>query len=447
LIGHDCSGYIRATLSKPITITQQEARRIAIAAQGLNGAWKLPAGKAGVACTIERLGTVQIDTIAVVERAHHHTLWTRRSDYRPSMLHELLAVDRRVFEYWATPAAAYVPMCDYRWYLPRMRWARESEYGRQRMQRHAADVKHVLARIRKEGALGSSDFAAPPGTKRGTWWDWKPAKHAMEILFHRGELMVSSRRNFERVYDLAERVLPADVDRREPTAAEARRFGALRYLTNHGLATARELRCAGHRSVPEEVVQELAAAGEIVPVRIEGIEADYWATPGVLSPVAQRKRDSTHCELRVHLLSPFDSFVHRGRLRRLFGFNYKIECYVPRAKRVHGYFCLPILFGDRLVGRLDPKADRATNRFIARRITLEPGVRDLDALLPALAAELHAFARFNGCETIEVEQITPARLRGGLRQALEEPKGSGAIRPSRSKTRITFPAPSPPEHR
>ncbi len=397
-------------------ITRQDACRIAIAAQGLDGGWKFPAGKEGAARAIERLGMVQIDTIAVVERAHHHTIWSRRGDYQPAMLHELLAVDRRVFEYWVIPTAAYVPMSDYRWYLPFMRQARESDHYRRWMDRYAADAKRVLARIAAEGPLGSSDFPAPPGMKRGTWWDWKPAKQALEILFARGELMVSSRRNFERLYDLAERVLPADVDRREPDAAEAQRFAVNRYLAAHGLAAADEIGWANHRRVPADVLHELHAAGEIVPVQVEGLEKEYWALPGALS----RSRRGAETAPTVHVLSPFDSFVHRRRLRRLFDFHYTLECYVPAPKRKYGYFCLPILCGDQFVGRLDAKADRPAKRLLIRRLMLESKLPEADALGAALARELHAFARFNGCDCVDIQASAPSRFRAVLRRALAE---------------------------
>ena len=171
------------------------ARKLAIGCQGLDAPWKLPKGKEGVAQVIERLGYVQIDTIAVVQRAHHHTLWSRRWDYTPQMLHELQAQDRRVFEWWGH-AASYLPMCDYRYYLPRMRAFAERQKTRDWLGQNAQLVGDVVDRIRDEGPLGSSDFSAPEG-KRGSWWDWKPAKRALETLFNTGEMMVTERRNFQ----------------------------------------------------------------------------------------------------------------------------------------------------------------------------------------------------------------------------------------------------------
>ena len=199
-------------------ISLPKARRLAIHAQGLGGRWKLPKGKEGAAQAVERLGYVQVDTIAVVQRAHHHTLWARCPDYTPAMLGELQAKDRRVFEYWAN-AASYVPMADYRYYVPRMRAAatRHSAWYLSDEGRKLRD--HVRDRIRAEGPLGSADFKAPEGRKRGSWWDWKPAKQALEWLFDMGELMVTQRRHFHRIYDLTERVLPSCIDTAPPSPA------------------------------------------------------------------------------------------------------------------------------------------------------------------------------------------------------------------------------------
>lgn len=392
-------------------LSLQEARRLILACQGLDGGWRLPSGKEGAARAVERLGFVQLDTIAVIERAHHHTLWVRRSDYRPTMLDELLAEDRRVFEYWTAPAAAYVPMIDYRWYLPRMRRVREGGRWATWRAEHADVVRHVLGRIEREGALGSSDFEALPGTRRGTWWDWKPAKMALEALFGGGELMISSRRKFERRYDLAERVLPRGLDVREPDLPETHRFGARRYLALHGLAAARDLRWGSYRRLPPEALRELMASGEVVRVDVEGLDEPHYALKQVIDAIGRRKRRGPV----LHLLSPFDSVAgDRGRLLRFFDFDYRIECYVPQAKRRYGYFCLPIVWGDRFVGRLDSKADRKARRYIVHGLHLEPGIDVSDGLLPNLADTLWRFAAFNGCDEVVVTDSRPR----GIRQAL-----------------------------
>ncbi len=400
-------------------ISLQQARRLILTCQGLDGSWRLPSGKEGAARTVERLGFVQIDTIAVIERAHHHTLWTRRPDYRPDMLDELLGDDRRVFEYWAAPAAAYVPMVDYRWYLPRMRRFREGGSQSKWLAAHRGLVREVLARIKCEGPLGSSDFEAPPGATRGTWWDWKPAKIALEFLFNRGQLMISRRRKFERRYDLTERVLPPGLDTREPDLPETYRFGLRRYLAAHGLATVRDLRWGSAWRLPAETLRELVTAGEVVRVEIEGLENEpHYGLKKVIDAAGRRKSRAT----LLHLLSPFDSIAgDRLRLRRLFGFDYKIECYVPKPKRRYGYFCLPIVWGERFVGRLDSKADRRTGRYLVHHLHLESGVAVTDELLTTLAGTLRRFATFNGCEKVVVSASSPRSLRGALVNELRRP--------------------------
>ena len=192
------------------------SRKLALRAQGLKGRWPpLPGGAKGVEHVIKRLGYVQIDTIAVVQRAHHHTLWARFPNYSPVMLHELQTVKRRVFEYWIH-AACYLPMSDYRYYMPRMHSVSKRQTNWFYTDEGRSITDHVLGRIRNEGPLGAADFKATGTRKRGSWWDWKPAKQALEMLFDMGKLMVTERRNFHRIYDLTERILPSETDTTPP---------------------------------------------------------------------------------------------------------------------------------------------------------------------------------------------------------------------------------------
>ena len=391
-------------------ISTSIARRLAIRCQGLDSRWKLPSGKEGIAQVIERLGYVQIDTIAVIQRAHHHTLWSRRPDYTPQMLHELQSQDRRVFEYW-THAASYVPMRDYRYYLPRMRAFAESPRMRQWLEENVQLTKDVIDRIRKEGPLGSSDFSSPKH-KRGSWWDWKPARKALEMLFSSGELMVTERRNFQRIYDLKERVLPAEMmDTTEPEQDEFTPFVIHRVLDSLGFASAGVIRWGQYspKNV-SEVMEGLLDSGEVTPVEIEGLDGEsyYALTKNIEEATKQYRR-------RLHILSPFDNLViNRGRLKKLFDFDYKLECYLPAAKRRYGYFCLPILWGEQFVGRLDSKADRKPKTFIVRKLIFEPEFRDYDSLLPSLAEKLRVFAAFNGCERIAIEETEPGKVKTHL---------------------------------
>ena len=374
---------------------------------------KLPAGKEGAAHVVERLGYVQIDTIAVIQRAHHHTIWSRHPEYIPQMLHELQARDRRVFEYW-THAASYLPMSDYQYYLPRMRAFAESARTRAWLEGNAQLAQHVIGRIREEGPLRSADFSAPPG-KRGSWWDWKPAKRALEMFFSMGELMVTERRNFQRIYDLRERVLPEGTDTSEPDPGELGRFIVQRVLGLHGVASAGEIQ--GNSNAASEGIEELVDSGEVVSVEVEGLDGGPFYA---LREAVEDAMNARGNRRRLHLLSPFDNLViRRGRLRALFDFEYKLECYLPAAKRRYGYFCLAILWGEHFVGRLDPKADRKKKTFIVRKLIFEPEFRAYEDVLPALAEKLHAFAAFNGCERVVVEQTDPTKVKAPLRRALK----------------------------
>jgi len=398
--------------SPPPVLTRERVAAHALERQLLGSAGIAEPGPEGAARVVEHLGYVQIDTISVVERAHHLTLRTRCPGYRPAMLDRLLATDRRVFEYWGH-AASYLPMCDYRFYTTRMREFADpaDSWFRSRLEEHGHLMGDILERIRGDGPLAARDFAAA-GWKRSGWWDWKPAKTALELLFWRGDLMVSRRDGFERVYDLAERVLPSGTDIREPEPDELGRFLVRRALSAHGTATPGEIADHIHaagRGIVREALADLVASGEVVEIAVDG-EEGFYALPEVLEDDAPAPAPGP-----LRLLSPFDNLIiRRDRTRRLFGFDYALECYVPAARRRHGYFVLPMLYGGRLVGRLDPKADRKAERLLIRSLSLEPGVSATADLLDALARELSDFAAFHGCRGVVPEEGVPAAVRRGL---------------------------------
>ena len=337
------------------------------------------------------------------------------------MLHELQAQDRRVFEYWAR-AASYLPICDYRYYLPRMRAFAEDPKVRQWLQQNAQLVKNVIDRIRKEGPLGSTDFSAPPGFKRGGWFSRKPAKQALERFFWVGELMVAERKNFQRVYDLTERVLPAGTDTTEPDRGELVRFLIRRTLAGFGIASPDEIeweiggKISNRRRAISEAIEELVDSGEVTSVEIDGFDGKaYYA----LTKTVEETTKWLQNRVQPHILSPFDNLVScRGRLRKLFDFEYKLESYLSPTKRRYGYFCLPILWDERFVGRLDSKTDRKQKAFIVRKLMFEPDFKNYDGFLPALAEKLRAFAAFNECEWVVIEQTVPGKARTPLMREL-----------------------------
>lgn len=398
-------------------ITKQEARRLALRAQGLDGSWSLSPGKVGVAEVVERLGYVQIDTISVVQRAHHHTVWSRHGGTRVGMLYDLLADHDRVFEYW-THAASYIPLSDYRYYIPRMKAFSQHERHVKIMSEHSELAQHILDRIRAEGPLGSADFKPPEGFESGTWWNWKPSKRVLEALFSAGALMISGRRGFQRLYDLTERVLPAHVDTSEPSAEEARRFHARRILSAHGVVSHMAFRRRIRRPAFEAIMGDWIGAGEVLALEVEGSDPTYYA---LSEQVAQLASLPEPPEL-VHILSPFDNAtIWRDRLEALFDFDYSLECYVPKAKRVHGYFVLPVLWGDRFVARLDAKADRKPRTLILRQLALASELLadgSLEAFLPSFASKLAAFAAFNDCDRLQIESVLSKTCLEPVQQAL-----------------------------
>ncbi|UCD17592.1 MAG: YcaQ family DNA glycosylase [Candidatus Zixiibacteriota bacterium] len=392
------------------------ARRMALRAQLLNGRSRLPNGKEGIAQAIEMLGYIQIDTINVIQRAHHHTLWTRRPDYNAEMLHELQARDRRIFEYWGH-ALSYLPISDYRYYLPRMRGFDDpaGKWFRSRYEKYGHLMKPCLKRIREEGPLGAKDFKSRPDASPGAWWDAKPEKVALELLFWRGDLMITERRRFERIYDLTERVLPRGINTCMPDNDELGRFWIHRALLSYGVALEKEIRSYIH-GIDSEILtgslRDTIETGAVMRVTVKGAKDKcYYALSENIRAAAGFRRKTP----RLFILSPFDNcIIQRDRIRRLFGFNYALECFVPPAKREYGYFVLPILWGEEFAGRFDPKADRKKKTLIIHHFYLESDFRTTDAFYTAVAQKLWEFARFNECNQIVVKTTSPARVKREL---------------------------------
>jgi uncharacterized protein len=398
----------------PDALSLDQARRVALDAQGLAApARAARAGPATLRATLERLGAIQIDSINVVARSHELVLAARAGAHDRAAFDRVVYRRRAGFEYWGH-AASFLPMAHYRLCLPRMRRLAEATRGWwvDVRRRHQHLYGPVLDRIRDEGPLAASAFRDPDGPRRGSWWDWAPAKHVLEDLFDRGTLLVHDRVNFERRYDLAERVLPAGLDTSEPTPAEAARELTVLAARHLGVGTAADL--ADYYRLPNarvrEAVAELVAAGLLQQVTVEG-----WARPAYLLPGTRVPRRLAHPPV---LLSPFDSLIwSRERTERLFGFHYRLEVYVPAAKRVHGYYTMPVLAGGRLVARVDPKHDRQAGRLLLRRLHLEPAADPAEALA-ATAAAAGRLADHLGAGRVEVGDAMPAALASSLRATL-----------------------------
>jgi uncharacterized protein len=394
------------------TVLLEEARCIALHSQGLTGR-NFGRGKKGALNVLEHLGYVQIDTLAVVERAHHHTLWTRLADYDPGHLDELLSKDKKIFEYWSH-AASYLPMSEYRYSLTRKQVYRNGQSHWFRKDDKV--MRYVLDRIKNEGALMSKDFEVK-GKRAGAWYEWKPTKKALEQLFMDGTLMVARRQGFQKVYDLAERVLPAGVDTSMPTGQEYINYLIRKAIGSHGIVNEQEIGYLrkGLGNQIQAGLSRMVKEGQIIAVNVESAKGTYYTTEAMLRLPAERSVAPA-----VHILSPFDNLlIQRKRIERIFNFNYMIECYVPEPRRVYGYFCLPVLFNDTFAGRFDPKADRAAKTFYVHKLFIEPGFRQMDEFLPAFAQKLKEFALFNACSKIMIGQTEPNGIAKELRKLVK----------------------------
>lgn len=402
------------------TLTLSAARNLALAAQGLLTPPASPAAKPDVLAAIRRMGVLQIDTIHVVARSPYLTLFSRLGNYETAWLDELLA-GGQLFEYWAH-AACFLPIEDYplqrRVMLSGVRgWYDAPKW----IEEHAGLVDGVLARIRAEGPLRSADFENKKPS--GGWWNWKEEKVALEVLHTTGELMIARRENFQRVYDLRERVLPGWDDANAPSDEEVRRELVLRSVEKMGVARPGWVwdyyRLKKNGLAP--LLGELAAAGELIETAVEGWEGPVYVHPANAALLEQARAGGLQPGYTT-LLSPFDPLVwDRVRARELFGFDFGLECYLPATRRRYGYFCLPILHRGALVGRLDAKAHRREGRFEVRGLFFEPGVALDGALLEGVAGALRRCAAWHKTPRIEVLHCDPAEALVSLQAFLEEP--------------------------
>jgi uncharacterized protein len=411
-------------------ITAAAARRLLLGAQGLLDDPRRKATADAVYEQIERLGFVQVDSINVVERAHHLTLAARFQGYRPAMLERLLERERRLFEHW-THDASVIPTPWYPWWKVRFeryrRKALEHPWWVTRVGPEPQRVfDHVRERIVREGPLMAKDFEDErPARTDKAWWGWKPQKAALEYLWHTGELAVARRVSFHKVYDLAARVYPDAHAAPRPDDEEHLDWACRSALERLGTATASEIAGFWH-AVPLEQArawcERAAAAGEIAAVHIEAADGskpwEAYAVPDWEARVAALPPAPP----RIRLLSPFDPILRdRRRTQRLFGFDYRFEAFVPEAERRYGYYVLPILEGERLVGRLDPKLHRDRGLLEVRALWWEPGVRESKGRRAALESALDRLARMVGAErtltpptpSLPSPPFPPHRERGG----------------------------------
>jgi uncharacterized protein YcaQ len=351
-----------------VRLSAAEARRAALAAQGFAEP-RRPDGRA-IRRLFDRVGLIQIDSVNVLSRAHYLPGFARLGAYDRAALDKAAHyAPRRLFEYWGHEASLLPVELQ-----PLLRWRMEHAYRTAwgGMRRIAQEKPHlledVLEQIRERGPLAARDLDGQRPRKAGPWWDWSESKKAIELLFWGGEVTSARRSNFQRLYDLPERVLPrAVLDAPTPSEEDAQRSLVAIAARSLGVAAVPELR--DYFRLPAETmrprIDELVEAGELLPVEVEG-----WDVPAYLHKDARIPRA---VGARA-LLGPFDNLLwERGRVERLFGFTFKLEIYVPKPKRVYGYYVLPFLLGDRLVARVDLKADRHAGVLRALAVHPEPG--------------------------------------------------------------------------
>ncbi|MEA9423538.1 winged helix-turn-helix domain-containing protein [Aeromonas caviae] len=392
-------------------LSLQDVCHLQLAAQGLLTPRRARATPADLLACIRRMALLQIDTISVVARSPYLVLFSRLGHYDPRWLEQLLA-DGDLFEYWAHEAC-FVPREDYRLLRHRMLdpAAMGWKFSAQCLKTHGGEIAQIVERIRQDGPVRAADFERKGGKGNG-WWDWKPEKRHLEVLFTAGQLMVRERRNFQRVYDLAERVMPEwndeqdlpspDLARRDMVRASCRALGLVK---TGWVADYYRLK----RGKYDALLHQLADEGELLPVRVEGWQHGAFVHASLADELVRAQAGSLKAS-HTAVLSPFDPLVwDRKRASELFGFDYRIECYTPAPKRQYGYFVLPLLHRGKLVGRMDAKAHRKEGVFEVKSLYLEDGVRVTRTLAQDLGKAIQKLAQWHQTPLVRYGNV-PAPL-------------------------------------
>jgi uncharacterized protein YcaQ len=379
----------------PESLSAEEARRVALSAQGLRGA--RPGG--GVVAILRRLGAVQLDTISVLARSHELVAYTRLGAVgRARVERAYWGKGSATFEFWSH-AACVLPLEDWPAYaFKRRHWLARGKRWHRLEQGHHDAVAEVRARLVADGPLTANELG---GAKRGgPWWDWSESKVAAEWLLDIGEVVCRERRGFQRVYDLAERAVPDELRARDWSDEEC--AGYLVPAAARALGVGTEADIAVYHGVPRPLVRSVLSSSGLVKVAVEGWQQPGWADPAALASLGKRAAD------RSVLLSPFDSLIwHRDRVERLFGLRHRLEAYTPKAKRQFGYFAMPVLGGTKLVGLVDPGRDG--DAFVAKQVT----VFDAGGVEHVAHAILDA-ALWVGSSSVTVGRVKPTLARTEL---------------------------------
>ncbi len=384
-------------------LSNSDARRIFLAKQGLSAPPNRALTKAGLLELIHDLGFVQVDSIQTVERAHHQILFSRNQTYRREHLTALLEKEGALFEHW-THDASILPSTFFKYWKHKFRDEEVAIVERWRKWRgegFEASFEETYERVVKDGAILARDMKAD-GHVSGGWWNWHPNKTALEYFWRTGKFAIAGRSNFQKIYDLVERVIPAEFHEPEVSREDFVDWACRSALTRLGFATHGEIAAFWDLLSPEEAKGWVSEhRDELIEVLIEpalgGKPRSSWAFTDFIHTT------DTYPEApaRIRVLSPFDPMIRdRNRTERLFGFFYRIEIFVPEPKREYGYYVFPLLEGDRLIGRIDMKADRKKGTLDVKRLWLEPRVKASAGRLEKLEAELERLARFASVEKV-----------------------------------------------
>jgi uncharacterized protein YcaQ len=383
-------------------------RRIALDAQGLLQAKSFGIGLMGAREAINHLGYVQLDTISVVERAHSHVFNSRVPKFKPDMINQMLH-DKDIFEYWSH-AVSILPIKDFRFSLP---YKKAIKNGQVHWYKNPDKklMKNLLDRIKSEGPLRARDIETKLNAKKKAgWWDWKPAKKALEQLYMQGDLMVNRREGFQKTYDLTERVLPPFINTKVPSSDEFAKHLLEQHLRCHGFVSLKGItylrKNSNLRIAVKTLVNERLAERTLEQIQLKNGSV-------FLSEVGLFERRLPRMNNRMLILSPFDnSVIQRDRLRSIFQFDYQIECYLPESKRQYGYFCLPILHRGEFVGRMDAKAHRKSKHLELKALyfeksSLEKKGFDRERFIQSFNKAVNLFCDFQNCETWSLVRVNP----------------------------------------
>ena len=396
--------------TKPKDISKESARRFLILRQGF---LEEKRGKNGTLEAIKRLECVQMDPISVVQRNQHLVLYSRVVDYKLSYLDELIYKDRLLFEYWCNEKSI-IPIEDFPYFRYRMQNPTQFHspfYERLKAKRKSLKnaIAHVLSEIRTHGPLSAQELKQKEKIKS------KVATSVLNLLWDCGELMIHHLEGNRRYYDLTERLLPPNTDAKTPTREEYERFIIRKYMRAYGLIDTRDWRFGWlplKASQRKNIVKKMTEDNELCPVKVEGVKHVYY----ILQENSRLLENSdTSASEKVHFLAPLDNLLwNRRMISEIFDFNYSWEVYKPPEKRIYGYYTMPILYGTRFIGRLDPKLDRQNRKMIINSIVLEEKDFDRDSLVDELAAALQRFLKLHDVSQINLKKTQPKDLKPAL---------------------------------